>query len=77
MRNMGNESKNPLWKEHVDKRLSSKEESKALWDGIFDKFESESGGEPLLRAFIRERFDSLESSILSKIEEIKKKLPEE
>lgn len=66
---------NLLWKEEVDKGLSSKEETKALWEVIFDKFES--GGEPLARALLKERFDSLESQIHSKIEEIKKQLPED
>lgn len=66
---------NPLWREDVDKRLLTKEETKALWKVIFEEFES--GGEPLARTLIQERFDSLESRILSKIEEIKKQLPED
>ncbi|HWQ96247.1 MAG TPA: hypothetical protein VN368_02630 [Candidatus Methylomirabilis sp.] len=66
-----------LWKKDVDERLLPKEETKALWEDIFDKFESKSGGEPLARAYIQERLDSLESRILSKIEEIKKQLPED
>lgn len=66
---------NLLLKEDVDKRLSSKEDTKALWNVIFDKFES--GGEPLARALIKERFNSLENQISSKIVEIKKQLPED
>jgi len=61
-------------KDNVERRLS-KEETQALWKGIFDKFESE--GESLVRAFIKERFDSLENQILNKIKEIKKHLPED
>ena len=38
-------------KDNVERRLS-KEETQALWKGIFDKFES--GGESLVRAFIKE-----------------------
>lgn len=82
MQNMANDKKSDanmtfLWKKDVDERLLSKEETKTLWEDIFDKFESKSGGEPLARAYIQERFNSLESRILSKIEEIKKQLPED
>ena len=60
-------------KDNVESRLSKEE--KALWRSIIDKFES--GGESLVRAFIKERFDSLESHIFSEIESIKKNLPED
>ena len=52
---------NLLLKEDVDKILSSKEDIKALWKVIFDKFES--GGEPLAKALINERLNSLENQI--------------
>jgi len=61
-------------KDNVESRLS-KEEKKALWRSIIDKFES--GGESLVRAFIKERFDFWESHIFSEIESIKKNLPED
>ena len=66
---------NLLLKEDVDKRLSSKEDTKALWEVIFDNFEL--SGEALARTFINERFNSLENQINSKIVEIKKQLPED
>lgn len=66
---------NLLLKEDVDKRLSSKEDIKALWEVIFDNFES--GGEARARTLINERFNSLENQINSKIVEIKKQLPED
>jgi hypothetical protein len=61
-------------KDNVKGRLS-KEETQALWEGIFDKFES--GGESQVRTFIKVKFDSLENQILSKIKEINEHLPED
>jgi hypothetical protein len=61
-------------KDNVEKRLSKKA-TQELWRGIFERFEN--GGESLVRTFVKERFDSLKSQILSKIEEIKKHLPED